>query len=391
MIPAAASALGRVVRLHEHLHLVKPLKPVPRKFNVPAGISGDDVQLTVNHLSDCVAHSSLRWKELPRSVRRDWLSVAVRDARRAAPYLSKSGVAHGKAVTPRQFNSALVVLLRALNIGDSLRTSSSDADEREKITGIFQKIVSPVGTVPSSFYSVPRPTAKSHRRFVEDILKAMRPDIPIPDHPEPQKVPGKDDDDGHGSKIPKMEIVELPRRVPCSSANSPKKFHSESGGRLDRRQLVRIATGRPTPRPFIRVRRAPGGGTWLLDASGSMEISAAGLVELCSRIPAAQVGIYAGENPSVGGKLVIVAKNGFRADARTISFELETLGGNNVVDLPALRWLFDQPGPHVLVSDLQFCGAGAEVSAAAVRLANESRRRGKLTVHLSYRDAMDSL
>ena len=63
--------------------------------------------------------------------------------------------------------------------------------------------------------------------------------------------------------------------------------------------------------------------------------------------PAVNIAAYSGFGNN--GELVILAKNGKYADME--DRENHPMGGDNLVDLPALEWLAGQPSPRLWVSD----------------------------------------
>jgi hypothetical protein len=96
-----------------------------------------------------------------------------------------------------------------------------------------------------------------------------------------------------------------------------------------------------------------GGGTVLVDTSGSMSISAEEVEKIVRAAGgAAVVAIYSGSGDA--GELRIVA----RGDRRVASDQFKSFGGGNVVDLPALEWLAKQPTPRLWLSDGCVTGVG---------------------------------
>jgi len=81
----------------------------------------------------------------------------------------------------------------------------------------------------------------------------------------------------------------------------------------------------------------------LIDASGSMNFSERQIQQMVEEMPAAVVGVYSGSGSS--GTLRIVAEKG------RWTKNVRTPGRNNLIDLPALEWLAEQPGPRIWVSD----------------------------------------
>lgn len=104
---------------------------------------------------------------------------------------------------------------------------------------------------------------------------------------------------------------------------------------------------------FTTKKTRPGGGTVLIDASGSMHLSDAQILAIMTALPGALIATYCGNQGSLGtaepyGELRIIAKDGKRAEERDLT---ERAFGENMVDGPALRWLAAQPGPRFWVSD----------------------------------------
>ena len=168
--------------------------------------------------------------------------------------------------------------------------------------------------------------------------------------------------DGKATAEP-MAIVRLPMVEPCN-AQVKKTAIARSGARLNRGRLARAIVNGSTAGLFIRQRYLPGG-TYLFDASGSMNISEERLNEICRNVPAATVAYYSGsncENDGHYGHLVIYSEGGRRAN------EVRYRHGGNSVDLYAIEWLLQQPGPRIFVSDGGFTGGpeGQDIAAAKV-------------------------
>jgi hypothetical protein len=123
---------------------------------------------------------------------------------------------------------------------------------------------------------------------------------------------------------------------------------------------------------FARTARG-GGGTVLVDLSGSMSLSVEQVEEIVRAAGgAAVVALYSGSGDA--GELRIVA----RADRRASSehFEPETSG--NVVDLPALEWLAKQPEPRIWVSDGCVTGVGDQGCRQLLARCLEVAKRGRI-------------
>jgi len=93
------------------------------------------------------------------------------------------------------------------------------------------------------------------------------------------------------------------------------------------------------------------GGSVLVDTSGSMSLSVDDVDAIvhASR-GAALVAIYSGNGGE--GELRVVA----RGRRRVAKEDLEPYGSGNIVDLPALHWLAEQPLPRIWVSDGRVTG-----------------------------------
>jgi len=95
-----------------------------------------------------------------------------------------------------------------------------------------------------------------------------------------------------------------------------------------------------------RAKKRKGGGTVLIDSSGSMHISERDIQRIVEGAPfATTVAVYSGYGRE--GDLKIVVRNGKKVEAGNFN----TRGGSNVIDLPALEWLSCQPEPRVWLSD----------------------------------------
>lgn len=146
--------------------------------------------------------------------------------------------------------------------------------------------------------------------------------------------------------------------------------------RLDRNALKRLSTIAEgsifrapwrivTDGAIFRHKRAPKTGSILLDASGSMSVSADDIARLARTIPAGIVGAYGARREH--GILRILARRGQVAS----SLDAYHFPGANVIDGPALRWLATQPAPRIWISDGCVTGVGDSSS----RSCNEDRDR----------------
>jgi len=125
-----------------------------------------------------------------------------------------------------------------------------------------------------------------------------------------------------------------------------------------------------------RSRTRRGGGSVLIDVSGSMSLDASDIDRIIAGAPEATlVAIYSGRKSD--GELRVVVRDGRRVGSEG----LEPYGRANVVDLPALEWLAKQPTPRVIISDGGYTGIGDE-SSRSVRMdcAKVCRRAGIVRV-----------
>jgi hypothetical protein len=116
-----------------------------------------------------------------------------------------------------------------------------------------------------------------------------------------------------------------------------------------------------------------GGGTVLVDTSGSMSLSADEVESIVRAAGgAAVVAIYSGKGDE--GELRVVA----RGDRRAPSEYFKPFGVGNVVDLPALEWLAKQPEPRWWISDGCVSGAGDEGCEVLLEQCHELAKRARI-------------
>lgn len=213
-----------------------------------------------------------------------------------------------------------------------------------------------------SFLSSSRRTPREGRA-AEMLETAFFPPLPELDLPE------QDGNKRTGKKIGravnsargiKMEIIEMPHTEHIGEATIGTRI-ATSGSRLHRPSLRR-----PVLPQRIFIRRAPieAGGTILVDASGSMG-DWDNVRQWCEKAPFGTVAYYAGSGR--GGWLYVYARDGKRAHDI-----LQPPACGNTVDGLAIDWLMQQPGPRIMVTDREFCGAPDSVAQVA-RLANLER------------------
>lgn len=127
---------------------------------------------------------------------------------------------------------------------------------------------------------------------------------------------------------------------------------------------------------FSRRPKRGGTGSFLVDVSGSMRWELEDLQDLLDAMPRANVALYAGTYDR--GTLVIVAQGGKRATRQSIEEATSDIGGNNLVDGPALEWLSTQPEPRVWISDGVVTAVGVGCTEGALASAAGICRRGKI-------------
>lgn len=120
------------------------------------------------------------------------------------------------------------------------------------------------------------------------------------------------------------------------------------------------------------------GGTLLLDASGSMGISAEKIQSFLDAVPHGKVAMYAGKDDRTHGTLVIIANRGRAVSEEQLERLREEIGHRNLVDGPALRWLAKQPGKKAWVSDGVVTGAGEKVGANLIDEVSEICTRNRI-------------
>lgn len=103
---------------------------------------------------------------------------------------------------------------------------------------------------------------------------------------------------------------------------------------------------------FNHKRKKDGGGSVVIDCSGSMHLTAGEIKEYLKKYPAATIGLYGASNTHGLGYVVIIAENGRMIDTdRLGEIQRERFSGGNLVDGPALDWLAKQGKTRVWVSD----------------------------------------
>ena len=106
-------------------------------------------------------------------------------------------------------------------------------------------------------------------------------------------------------------------------------------------------------------RRSGGGGTVGIDVSGSMSFNAEDIERIMELLPAAKIFMYAGKQSydpaeqDVEGFIEIVANKQRRVENIEDTMIFNKHFGNNLVDMPAIKYLSVQKKPRLLVSDME--------------------------------------
>ena len=130
---------------------------------------------------------------------------------------------------------------------------------------------------------------------------------------------------------------------------------------------------------FQRKAKRPGGGSVLVDNSGSMALDPGDVERLVTEVPASRCAKYEGRSrrgtsERGHGTLTILSKDGRRTSDENFARKL----GGNVVDLPALKWLAQQPEPRIWVSDGIVTDSNESNSPEAGRQCRAFRRKHRI-------------
>jgi hypothetical protein len=173
-------------------------------------------------------------------------------------------------------------------------------------------------------------------------------------HPSADPSAGRRGDERAAVEPGRLTVKAAPLSVPLRPGRGGRSWRASAEG-----SVVRYLTRWPVDRAVFRRRARRGGGTLLVDNSGSMSLDVADLDRLLLSTPhGMRVAIYSGSGEV--GELRIVADGVRRAAVE----QLARFGSGNVVDLPALEWLARQPLPRLWVSDGGVTGIGDRGSLA---------------------------
>lgn len=192
-------------------------------------------------------------------------------------------------------------------------------------------------------------------------------------------------DRGGSAPSGKMTISEVPLPKPCGGppVKRRRRYVAASEGillRYPERYLIDQAV-------FCRSKRSsPGGGTALIDTSGSMRLTEAQVDTIVRESPVGvTVATYSGSGSR--GELRIVARGGMRAEKK----DLKPRGSGNIVDAPALEWLAAQPAPRVWMSDGGVTGVDDAPSASVRRRCRAACVKGRIRVAENVEQVVEAL
>jgi hypothetical protein len=372
--PVMDDAFGVAVRGHETRHATrhKPARKKPMTANEAiASQIVDDVNVETSPLP--------RGLRGLRAYKRAHCAVAMRDMRVVAQ--KARAVKAGKAPDSIETRNAnLLSVLRSSAMLGHYDTEGGKSDWQGRAVAskaIGDKMLEALHKV------IALAKSRRHRARAISMLCALM------EEPEPDDRDGEEGErDGEEPTLHRpeegsaleghMQIVDLrPKSVFCCREKSITRRYAPNGVIINATRYVNAILNGVSDGLFARRVRLKPGGTVLIDASGSMGVTAERLLQLCETIPTATVAYYCGHDGTGKGKLCVYALKGKRfADQLPVS----TMMGGNAVDLPAVRWMFNQPRPWTLVSDLAFCGGTLGSEEIAHALVERATRRGELTV-----------
>jgi hypothetical protein len=205
---------------------------------------------------------------------------------------------------------------------------------------------------------------------------------------QPNPCPPPDETRGNGE----WGTLETLPPLPLGTTHQPKAQPQRK--RLAQLQGTRLGSLRrllTDGRAFRRdVRKPQKGGTILIDASGSMDLTGDDIRAILDRAPAATVAMYSGSNAGFGS-VSVIAKAGRMATDREIDRRRSQVGGGNIIDGPALRWLAKQAEPRTWICDGIVTGKGDSRRLNLTLEANSLAKAGRITRHASVNHYLDTL
>lgn len=385
-LPTGNNAYDRTVRLHESLHAIYTPKPTEKRIK-----SKKPYTMLEQALEDARLH--LVCAQTKGSVRRDELATALTDLRRGA-----SG------------DKGLAALL-------ALRSQAILLGGAESLSGriVGSKLKALCASVSPAYYdSMMDALHHIERNELDKAAEILTPYFPKSDAmPESRAWPGAGKGDvkelesgvadvsfeklegeltSEAADMLSPSIADIVRKgnMPTltihqlfASAMIPTFFgetqkHMQSGMKIHAKKLAMIV-GPSTPRLFLKTIRR-NGGTVVIDASASMEISPEKLLKLVSRAPAATIAFYNAPSDNVlsdgkywGNMWIFAHKEKRAADfSEVLGISDEWIsqerrkfswGTGNVVDFQVLQWLLAQPAPRYILTDGIFTGCWQTIEA----------------------------
>lgn len=179
---------------------------------------------------------------------------------------------------------------------------------------------------------------------------------------------------GDGVRPGRLRIVTPPLSIPCvPEARTRGRQRRAASEGTDLRYFHRLFSDQQVFARTVRTPARPGGGSVLIDVSGSMNLKPGDVDRIIAGAPTATtVATYSGDGDR--GELRVVVHDGFRATPHA----LETTARGNVVDLPALQWLAKQPGPRIWISDGGVTGCGDIPTTAIERRCRAVCKEGSI-------------
>lgn len=358
-VPLTETAFARMVRLHEMGHLKFTPPQSPDATCIEHGITMNALQCCedarVNTLLE--HHTGFPMTELGETedltgFRQDLTKMLAQGDRQGA---IKFGAETRVALQSRNAN-ALTDILYDLSLGEAI-TLAERALEKLEYEG---EVIPFARTIEAA-------------RILSGGLRDLQT---IAESPGNLPSPGG----GSTDFVPwgKMTVEQPPLATRFGVKISPRNRMSDSGIRL--RHVSRILTD---GRCFShRVRLS--GGSLLIDGSGSMEMGPDDVQQILKIAPLAWVAIY-GAN-SHEGTLKILARDG-KAVAPD---DMDSPGGCNVIDGPALHVLAKQSTPRIWICDGivtgvgDMMGWGNTVECAAICTAANIRRIETVAESITY-------
>jgi hypothetical protein len=223
------------------------------------------------------------------------------------------------------------------------------------------------------------PAARRLREMLDEAKDTLQQPTPVMPHHD--KVP---------SKHKWGDLAQLPP-IPLAASHKPK----QAPVRIKRSQIhgTRLGALRrlfTDGRAFHRIAKSPQiGGTVLIDASGSMDLSAEDINAILDKAPAATVAMYSGSADR--GAVTVIAKAGRMATNRAIHERRKQIGHGNIVDGPALRWLATQAEPRIWICDGIVTGVNDRQALNLVMETNSLTRQHNIKRHNSVSRYLDAI